>query len=106
MVAPNSVGTTQGRDLTLVPGVAVVTTLPVTNVTMYDATTAAGTYYGSDRSFHTICGLATRLVSIPISTFGMTERNLSFRYSLDSWFPYTYLGIQSSSDGVNWTDVD
>ena len=48
----------------------------------------------------------TRLVTIPLNTVGISQLNLSFRHRLDSWFYGAIMKIQSSTDGMNWTDEE
>ncbi len=46
----------------------------------------------------------TRLVTPVLNTTGMASLNLSFRHTLDDWAPGATLHVQSSSDGINWTN--
>lgn len=46
----------------------------------------------------------TRLVMCPLNTINMSELSLSFRQTLDGWAPGTTARIQSSTDGINWTN--
>ncbi len=45
-----------------------------------------------------------RLVMLPLNTLGMTQLNLSFNHTLDDYGPGATLRIQSSSDGITWTN--
>lgn len=47
---------------------------------------------------------ATRLVSPPFNTVGLTQLNLSFKHMLDDYGPGATLRIQSSTNGQNWTN--
>jgi M6 family metalloprotease-like protein len=46
----------------------------------------------------------TRLIMPPFNTTGVVELGLSFRHFLDAYSTGATLKIQSSSDGINWTD--
>jgi M6 family metalloprotease-like protein len=46
----------------------------------------------------------TRLVTPPFSTAGMSELSLSFRHYLYDWAPGATVRVQSSSDGISWTN--
>lgn len=45
-----------------------------------------------------------RLLTPPLSTGGMTELSLAFRNFLWDWAPGATVRIQSSNDGINWTN--
>ncbi len=47
---------------------------------------------------------STRLVIPPLNTTRQTLLNLSFRHMLDAYGTGATLKVQSSSDGINWTD--
>lgn len=47
---------------------------------------------------------STRLVTPALNTIGQTQLNLSFRHMLDAYGTGVTLKIQSSTDGINWTD--
>ena len=68
-------------------------------------TTNAG---GSPREMHSVWQnqnpASTRLVTPPLNTTGQTQLNLSFRHMLDAYGTGATLKVQSSSDGINWTD--
>ena len=46
----------------------------------------------------------TRLLTPPLNTGGSTELSLAFRNFLWDWAPGATVRIQSSSDGISWTD--
>jgi M6 family metalloprotease-like protein len=46
----------------------------------------------------------TRIVTPMINTIGMASLTLSFQSTLDDWTPGATLHVQSSVDGLNWTD--
>jgi len=47
---------------------------------------------------------ATRLLTPPLSTGGITELSLAFRNYLWDWAPGATVRIQSSNDGISWTN--
>jgi hypothetical protein len=63
---------------------------------------------GSPREMHSTWQnrnpASTRLVTPPLNTTGQTLLNLSFRHMLDAYGTGATLKIQSSTDGINWTD--
>lgn len=46
----------------------------------------------------------TRLVSPSFNTVGVTQLNLSFRHLFDDYGPGVTIRVQSSTNGVNWTN--
>lgn len=55
-------------------------------------------------TFQEVSSGITRIVSPMINTSGMATLDLSFRSTLDDWAPGATLRVQSSTDGVNWTN--
>ena len=65
---------------------------------------AGGTACEMKSTYQEVNPGATRLVSPSFNTTGITQLNLSFRFLLDDWAPGAVMKVQSSTDGVNWTD--
>ncbi|MBK7215018.1 MAG: M6 family metalloprotease domain-containing protein [Bacteroidales bacterium] len=55
-------------------------------------------------TFQQVSGGVSRFVLPAIDSRGMNALALSFRHTLDDWAAGATLRIQSSSDGVNWTN--
>lgn len=55
-------------------------------------------------TYQNISSGTTRLVSPPLNTLGYTSLNLSFKHLLDAYSTGATLRVQSSTDGVNWTN--
>ena len=55
-------------------------------------------------TYQDISSGTTRLVSPPLNTLGYTSLNLSFKHMLDAYSTGATLRVQSSTDGVNWTN--
>jgi len=72
--------------------------------TVSSTANAGGTAYEMKSTYQSVSPGITRLVTVPLSTLGMTQLNLSFRHMLDAYATGCTLRIQSSSDGVNWTN--
>jgi len=49
-------------------------------------------------------GYVTRLICLPFNSIGMSVVNLSFRHMFDDYATGATMKIQSSSDGLTWTD--
>jgi M6 family metalloprotease-like protein len=71
-----------------------------TSVTNY----AGGTACEMKSNYQSVNPGATRLILPSFNTVGMTQLNLSFRHLLDDYGPGATLRVQSSSNGVNWTN--
>jgi hypothetical protein len=68
-------------------------------------TSAAGGNSGEMRSHWQQCNPAvTRLVMPPFNTLGAAKLNLTFKHFLDAYGSGAMLQIQSSADGITWTD--
>jgi len=65
---------------------------------------AGGTACEMNSSYQDVNSGITRLIAPSFNTTGMTQLNLSFRHMLDDYGPGATLRVQSSSDGVNWTN--
>jgi subtilisin family serine protease len=66
---------------------------------------AGGTAYEMKSSYQSTTPVTTRLVTLPISTTGLTLLTLSFRHSFYAYDGITEtMKIQSSSNGITWTD--
>jgi hypothetical protein len=55
-------------------------------------------------TFQNINPGTTRLKTFALNTTGLSQLNLSFRHMLDDFASGATLKVQSSTDGVNWTD--
>lgn len=69
----------------------------VTNNTNGNANEIKSTWQNRSQAF-------TRLVSPAINTLGVTELSVCFKYLLNDYGPGAILKIQSSADGINWTN--
>ncbi|MCX6243860.1 MAG: S8 family serine peptidase [Bacteroidetes bacterium] len=49
-------------------------------------------------------GYITRVICLPFNSIGMNVVNLSFRHMFDDYAAGATMKVQSSSDGLNWTD--
>jgi M6 family metalloprotease-like protein len=65
---------------------------------------AGGTGYEMKSTYQSANPGVSRLVLLPINTLGMTQLNLSFNTTLDDYAPGATMRVQSSADGVNWTN--
>jgi hypothetical protein len=65
---------------------------------------SGGNYREMKSTFKTINPGTTRLVTKPFNTVGMARLNLSFRYMLDAFTGGPTLLIQSSVNGITWTN--
>lgn len=65
---------------------------------------AGGTANEMKSTYQNITSGTTRLVTRAINTLGMNQLNLYFRHMLDAFGTGVTLRIQSSADGVNWTN--
>lgn len=65
---------------------------------------AGGTACEMNSSFQSVNPGITRLIAPSFSTVGMTQLNLSFRHMLDDYGPGAILRVQSSTDGIVWTN--
>lgn len=124
--ATNSEGTVYGDDLTFTT-LCGIYPLPLTEVfstgslpacwttqfsgtgalnkwTVSNTAHAGGTAYEMKSKFQSVDPGITRLVTVPLNTLGMTQLNLSFRHMLDAYSAGCTLRIQSSTDGINWTN--
>lgn len=79
-------------------------TSTLSNVWTFTATTFAGGT-GNEATATWTSGTGTsRLVSPPLSTSGMTQLSLSFKHFFDDYGAGITYKVQSSMDGVTWTD--
>lgn len=65
---------------------------------------AGGSAYEMKTSWQSANPATTRLVTPPINTVGIPSLNLSFRHMFDAYGTGCTLRVQSSSDGVSWTN--
>lgn len=72
--------------------------------TVSNTSTAGGTAYEMKSTYQNINPAITRLVTPPINTVGITQLDLSFRHMLDAYSTGCTLRVQSSSDGITWTN--
>lgn len=72
--------------------------------TVVNSANAGGSAYEMRTSWQSANPAATRLVTPPINTVGIPSLNLSFRHMLDAYGTGCTLRVQSSSDGLNWTN--
>ncbi|HPS61453.1 MAG TPA: C25 family cysteine peptidase [Bacteroidales bacterium] len=72
--------------------------------TVSNTTNAGGVAYEMKSMYQNINPAVTRLVTPPINTIGQPFLNLSFKHMLDSYGTGCTLRIQSSTDGVTWTN--
>ena len=72
--------------------------------TVSNTTNAGGDAYEMKSTYQSVSPGITRLVTCPLNTVGSTMLNLSFRHMLDAYATGCALKIQSSSDGINWTN--
>lgn len=72
--------------------------------TLAQTTNAGGTPFEMKSTYQSINQGVSRLVTAPLNTVGVNELNLSFRHMLDAYSTGTTLRVQSSSDGVTWTN--
>jgi hypothetical protein len=71
--------------------------------TVSNSTNAGGTGYEMKASPSYAYGV-TRLKSLFFNTTGMTQLNLTFRHMFNVNGPGCVIKVQSSPDGINWTD--
>ena len=72
--------------------------------TVSNTANAGGSAYEMKSTYQSVNPGITRLVSLPLNTLGSTQLNLSFRHMLDAYAAGCTLRVQSSTDGVNWTN--
>lgn len=72
--------------------------------TVSNTSNAGGSAYEMRSAYQQVSPGVTRLITPPISTAGIPSLNLSFRHMLDAWGTGCTLRVQSSSDGINWTN--
>jgi PKD repeat protein len=72
--------------------------------TVSTTTNAGGTANEMKSTYQSVSPGITRLVTVPINTLGMTLLNLSFRHMLDAYSTGCTLRVQSSTDGITWTN--
>jgi hypothetical protein len=72
--------------------------------TVSNTTNAGGTAYEMKSTWQSVNPGVTRLVTIPFSTVGISQLNLNFRHMLDAFATGCMLRVQSSTNGVNWTN--
>jgi subtilisin family serine protease len=65
---------------------------------------AAGAVQGEAKCYWQGGGSATRLVTPPINTLGVNSIDLTFSHLLDDYGTGATLRVQSSTDGINWTN--
>jgi hypothetical protein len=124
--ATNSYGTAYGADIqfTTLCGVTILplsevfggTAIPACWSTQYSGTGATDKWAVSTTinaggspnemkcTWQNINPGVNRLVTIPFNTQGMSSLNLSFRHMLDAYGTGCTLRVQSSADGINWTN--
>jgi hypothetical protein len=82
-----------------------VTGTGATNKWSVSTTTyAGGTGNEMKSTYQNVNPGTTRLKTFAFSTVGVTTLTLSFRYLLDDYNPGATLKVQSSADGISWTD--
>jgi len=72
--------------------------------TLSSTTNAGGSAYEIKSTYQTVNPGIARLVLPPINTVGITQLNLGFKHFLDAYGTGVTIKIQSSTDGVNWTN--
>jgi len=72
--------------------------------TVSNSNTAGGSAYEMMSTYQNISSAVTRLVTIPFNTIGMLQLNLSFKHMLDAYGTGCTLRVQSSTDGITWTN--
>lgn len=76
----------------------------VNNWNLSNTSNAGGSPFELKSTFQNVISGTTRLVMPPINTTNMTSLTLGFRHMLDDYGPGATLRIQSSTDGINWTN--
>jgi subtilisin family serine protease len=76
----------------------------VGNWSVSNTNNAGGTANEMRSAYQSVSSGTTRLVTRAINTLGISQINLSFRHMLDAFSTGVTLRIQSSADGVNWTN--
>ncbi|HMM12292.1 MAG TPA: MBG domain-containing protein [Bacteroidales bacterium] len=77
--------------------------LPSNRWTVANASNAGGTPYEMRASYVNNIGIS-RLISPALNTQGESQLTLRFRSRIDDYGPGATFKIQTSSDGINWTD--
>ncbi len=72
--------------------------------TVSNTANAGGSAYEMKSGWQSVSSGVQRLVSPPLNTLGLTSLSLSFRHMLDAYSTGCTLRIQSSTDGVTWTN--
>jgi M6 family metalloprotease-like protein len=127
--AVNSIGTTYGSNMTFTTSAnpTIILTLPVTenfnsssfpvgwttqNIgsgiterwSMSNSANAGGSAYELKCTYLYIPVGITRIITPAINTIGVTAVAMSFKHLFEDFLPGVTLKIQSSPDGINWTD--
>ena len=79
----------------------------MTDWSLSNTSNAGGSAYEMKATGHVYnvgTGYVTRLICLPFNSIGMTIVNLSFRHRYVDFAAGATMKIQSSSDGLNWTD--
>jgi len=76
----------------------------IDNWDIVSSTNSGGTGNELRSTFQQVNPGTSRIVSPMINTIGMAKLSLGFRSTLDDWAPGATLRIQSSTDGVSWTN--
>ena len=74
------------------------------NWVVSNSTMAGGSGFEIKSTYQSANPAITRLVMLPLNTLGMTQLNFSFNHKLDDYAPGATMRVQSSTDGVNWTN--
>ncbi|MBK6965130.1 MAG: hypothetical protein IPH20_14625 [Bacteroidales bacterium] len=93
-----------GSSFPLCWSTSVTGTGVVPNWSISNTTNAGGSAREMKSTYQNINPGTTRLVTPPLNTTGQSLLNLSFRHMLDAYGTGATLKIQSSTDGINWTD--
>lgn len=72
--------------------------------TVSNSSNAGGSPYEMRSAWQSANPAVSRLITPPFNTLGIPHLNLSFRHMLDAYGTGCTLRVQSSSDGVNWTN--
>jgi hypothetical protein len=69
-----------------------------------NSSNAGGSPYEMFLTWQGVNPAITRLVTPPINTSGISQLNVSFRHFYDDFYPGVTMRLQSSPDGINWTN--
>jgi len=76
----------------------------VSNWSLAQSTNAGGSPFEIKSTYQSVNPGMTRLITAPINTTGISQLNLSFKHYVDGYATGTTFRIQSSTDGINWTN--